>query len=147
MEQVSESNRRDEPYATSSSSTTVEGGVSGGGEALARGLSAMLESVIKDFDSKVSDTLNSQNQLSSSLDRLVQETYVLECLFFDAMFWGEDRRACGASLAIGVLWMWEAIRVVSFVYCLLERLYCEGFSLQLQIGISCFAFDNVELLP
>ncbi|KFK42286.1 hypothetical protein AALP_AA2G235900 [Arabis alpina] len=65
MEQVSsESNRHDLTDAT-----TVEGD----GEALARGLSSMLESVIKDFDSKAIDTLNSQDKLSGSLDRLVQE--------------------------------------------------------------------------
>lgn len=72
MEEVSESNRPDSAdAATTSSSTTAEGG---GGEALSRGLSAMLESVIKDFDSKAIDTLNSQDQLSGSLDRLVQGT-------------------------------------------------------------------------
>ncbi|XP_010429779.1 PREDICTED: uncharacterized protein LOC104714192 [Camelina sativa] len=55
--------------AMTTSSTAVEGG----GEAMARGLSAMLESVIKDFDSISLDALNSQDKLSASLDRLVQE--------------------------------------------------------------------------
>ncbi|CAH2067864.1 unnamed protein product [Thlaspi arvense] len=74
MEQLSESNRRDSADATtSSSSIAVDGHGGGGGEAMARGLSAMLESVIKDFDSKALNTLNSQDQLSGSLDRLVQE--------------------------------------------------------------------------
>ncbi|ESQ27210.1 hypothetical protein EUTSA_v10019307mg [Eutrema salsugineum] len=73
MEQQSEPNRRDSADATSSSSSTVVDGHGGGGEAMARGLSAMLESVIKDFDSQALDTLNSQDQLSGSLDRLVQE--------------------------------------------------------------------------
>lgn len=77
MEQLSESDRRDSADATTSScqSTAAEDGqVGGGGEAMARGLSAMLESVIKDFDSKALDTLNSQDHLSGSLDRLVQGT-------------------------------------------------------------------------
>uniref|UniRef100_A0A1J3J1V0 Biogenesis of lysosome-related organelles complex 1 subunit 7 n=1 Tax=Noccaea caerulescens TaxID=107243 RepID=A0A1J3J1V0_NOCCA len=73
MEQLPESNRRDSADATSSSSPTVADGGGDGGEALARGLSAMLESVIRDFDSKTLGTLNSQDQLSGSLDRLVQE--------------------------------------------------------------------------
>lgn len=78
MEQISESDRRDSADATTSSSTftaaeDAQGG-GGGGEAMARGLSTMLESVIKDFDSKALDTLNSQDQLSGSLDRLVQGT-------------------------------------------------------------------------
>ncbi|XP_010417524.1 PREDICTED: uncharacterized protein LOC104703252 [Camelina sativa] len=71
MEQEPESDRRDSADAmTTTSSTAVEGG---GGEAMAGGLSAMLESVIKDFDSKALDTLNSQDKLSASLDRLIQE--------------------------------------------------------------------------
>ncbi|CAE5964657.1 unnamed protein product [Arabidopsis arenosa] len=76
MEQLSESDRRDSADATTSSCQTTagqDGQVGGGGEAMARGLSAMLESVIKDFDSKALDTLNSQDHLSGSLDRLVQE--------------------------------------------------------------------------
>jgi hypothetical protein len=76
MEQLSDSDHRDSADATTSScqSTTAEDGqCGGGGEAMARGLSAMLESVIKDFDSKALDTLNSQDELSGSLDRLVQE--------------------------------------------------------------------------
>lgn len=77
----------------------------------------------------------------------VSETYVLECLFCDAVVCGEDRRARGASLAVGLQWVWEAIRAASSVNCLLERLYLEGFPLQLQIGLSCFASDYVELLP
>ncbi|WZZ69486.1 uncharacterized protein LOC125594921 [Brassica napus] len=76
MEQLSESSRRDSAdVASSSSSTAADGhiGGGGGGEAMARGLSAMLESVIKEFDSKSIDTLSSQDKLSGSLDRLVQE--------------------------------------------------------------------------
>ncbi|XP_010472746.1 PREDICTED: uncharacterized protein LOC104752335 [Camelina sativa] len=70
MEQEPESDRRDSADAMT---TTSSNAVEGGGEAMARGLSAMLESVIKDFDSKSLDTLNSQDKLSASLDRLVQE--------------------------------------------------------------------------
>ncbi|KAF3526972.1 hypothetical protein F2Q69_00050010 [Brassica cretica] len=40
---------------------------------MGRGLSTMLESIIKEFDSKANDAFNSQDQLSVSLDRLVQE--------------------------------------------------------------------------
>ncbi|XP_010531969.1 PREDICTED: uncharacterized protein LOC104808116 isoform X2 [Tarenaya hassleriana] len=47
------------------------GGIGGG--ALARGLSAMLDSVIRDFDSKAQDTMRSQDELSDSLSRLIQE--------------------------------------------------------------------------
>lgn len=74
MEQLSESSLRDSADATSSLSPTVADGGGDGGEALARVLSAMLESVIRDFDSKALGTLNSQDQLSGSLDRLVQGT-------------------------------------------------------------------------
>ncbi|KAJ4874440.1 SNARE-associated protein-related [Raphanus sativus] len=73
MEQISESSRRDSADATSSSSADGRIGGEGNGEAMARGLSAMLESVIKEFDSKSIDTLSSQDKLSGSLDRLVQE--------------------------------------------------------------------------
>ncbi|XP_022936769.1 uncharacterized protein LOC111443260 isoform X1 [Cucurbita moschata] len=38
--------------------------------ALANGLSSMLINIIRDFDSKADDTLKSQSQLSSSLDRI-----------------------------------------------------------------------------
>ncbi|XP_023643579.1 uncharacterized protein LOC17894611 isoform X2 [Capsella rubella] len=73
MEQRSESDRRDSAEATTSSGQSTAAEEDGGGEAMARGLSAMLESVIKDLDSKALDTLNSQDKLSGSLDRLVQE--------------------------------------------------------------------------
>ncbi|EOA34758.1 hypothetical protein CARUB_v10022330mg [Capsella rubella] len=72
MEQRSESDRRDSAEATTSSGQSTAAEEDGGGEAMARGLSAMLESVIKDLDSKALDTLNSQDKLSGSLDRLVQ---------------------------------------------------------------------------
>ncbi|KAJ0045308.1 hypothetical protein Pint_04982 [Pistacia integerrima] len=42
-------------------------------EALAKALSCMLTSVIKDFDSKAQDTLRSQDQLASAIDRLTRE--------------------------------------------------------------------------
>nr|KJB55466.1 hypothetical protein B456_009G077700 [Gossypium raimondii] len=42
-------------------------------EALAKALSSMLTSLIKDFDSKALDTLASQDILSSSIDRLTRE--------------------------------------------------------------------------
>ncbi|KAG9137207.1 hypothetical protein Leryth_012017 [Lithospermum erythrorhizon] len=38
--------------------------------AIANGLSSLLSSVIKDFDSRAESTINSQDQLGSSLDRL-----------------------------------------------------------------------------
>ncbi|KAE8682487.1 SNARE-associated protein-related isoform 2 [Hibiscus syriacus] len=41
--------------------------------ALAKALSSMLTSLIKDFDSKAHDTLASQDLLSSSVDRLTRE--------------------------------------------------------------------------
>lgn len=41
-------------------------------EALAKALSCMLTSVIKDFDSKAQDTLHSQDHLASSIDRLTR---------------------------------------------------------------------------
>ncbi|KAF3441152.1 hypothetical protein FNV43_RR15063 [Rhamnella rubrinervis] len=44
-----------------------------GPEALAKGLSSILATVIRDFDSKAQDTLGSQDQLSSALDRLTRE--------------------------------------------------------------------------
>lgn len=43
---------------------------SGNSTALANGLSSMLINIIRDFDSKADDTLKSQSELSSSLDRL-----------------------------------------------------------------------------
>ncbi|PKI47675.1 uncharacterized protein LOC116195417 [Punica granatum] len=42
-------------------------------DALAKGISSLLSSVIKDFDSRAQDTLRSQDQLSSSIDRLTQQ--------------------------------------------------------------------------
>ncbi|KAF8103467.1 hypothetical protein N665_0188s0403 [Sinapis alba] len=74
MEKLPESSRRDSADATTaSSSTAADVHVEGNGEAMARGLSSMLESIIKEFDSKSLDTLSSQDKLSGSLDRLVQE--------------------------------------------------------------------------
>ncbi|KAI3414854.1 Biogenesis of lysosome-related organelles complex 1 subunit 7 [Psidium guajava] len=43
------------------------------GDAVAKGISSVLVSVIKDFDSRAQDTLKSQDQLSSSIDRLTSE--------------------------------------------------------------------------
>ncbi|KAH9779806.1 Biogenesis of lysosome-related organelles complex 1 subunit 7 [Citrus sinensis] len=42
-------------------------------DALAIALSSMLTAVIKDFDSKAQDTLQSQDQLASAIDRLTGE--------------------------------------------------------------------------
>ncbi|CAK7357583.1 unnamed protein product [Dovyalis caffra] len=42
-------------------------------DVLGKALSTMLASVIKDFDSKAQDTLNSQDQLNSAVDRLTGE--------------------------------------------------------------------------
>ncbi|CAH8356285.1 unnamed protein product [Eruca vesicaria subsp. sativa] len=72
MEQQSQSSHRDSADP-SPSSTADDEHVGSGGEAMARGLSAMLESIIKEFDSKANDTFKSQDQLSGSLDRLIQE--------------------------------------------------------------------------
>lgn len=55
----------------------------GNSNALANGLSSMLINIIRDFDSKADDTLTSQSQLSSSLDRLTTE---LDQLLEDAPF-------------------------------------------------------------
>ena len=44
-------------------------------EVLARGLSSMLSSVIKDFDFRARETLSSQDQLSSAIDRLTRGCY------------------------------------------------------------------------
>ncbi|KAB5534860.1 hypothetical protein DKX38_017946 [Salix brachista] len=42
-------------------------------DALGKALSTMLANVIKDFDSKAQDTLNSQDKLNSAIDRLTRE--------------------------------------------------------------------------
>ncbi|CAH8330188.1 unnamed protein product [Eruca vesicaria subsp. sativa] len=73
MEKQPESSRRDSGDASSSSSADGRIGGGGNGDAMARGLSSMLESVIKEFDSKSVDTISSQDKLSASLDRLVHE--------------------------------------------------------------------------
>ncbi|XP_050370364.1 uncharacterized protein LOC126788417 [Argentina anserina] len=44
-----------------------------GSEALAKGLSSTLVTIIKDFDSKAQQTFSSQHQLSEALDRLTRE--------------------------------------------------------------------------
>lgn len=64
-------------------SSLQDGGGGGGGDAagdrssgdaVARGISSVLVSVIRDFDSRAQDTLKSQDQLSSSIDRLTSGT-------------------------------------------------------------------------
>ncbi|XP_050220962.1 uncharacterized protein LOC126671248 [Mercurialis annua] len=52
-------------------------------DALAKALSTMLGSVIKDFDCKAEETLKSQEHLTSSIDRLTRE---LDQLLEDAPF-------------------------------------------------------------
>ncbi|KAJ4726621.1 SNARE-associated protein-related isoform 1 [Melia azedarach] len=42
-------------------------------DALAKALSSLLSTVIKDFDSKAQSTLQSQDQLTSTIDRLTRE--------------------------------------------------------------------------
>ncbi|KAK7243940.1 hypothetical protein RIF29_38754 [Crotalaria pallida] len=42
-------------------------------DVLAKGLSSILSTVIKDFDFRAQQTLNSQDQLSSAIDRLTRE--------------------------------------------------------------------------
>lgn len=56
----------------SSESNNNSPDVNGGSEALAKGVSSILATVIRDFDSKAQDTLGSQDQLSSALDRLTR---------------------------------------------------------------------------
>ncbi|XP_021277907.1 uncharacterized protein LOC110411879 [Herrania umbratica] len=58
---------------TPDSQTNNDPGDSDSTEALAKALSSMLTSLIKDFDSKAHDTLSSQDLLSSSIDRLTRE--------------------------------------------------------------------------
>ncbi|EEF48831.1 conserved hypothetical protein [Ricinus communis] len=52
-------------------------------DALAKALSTMLGSIIRDFDSKAEDTFKSQDLLNSSIDRLTAE---LDKLLEDAPF-------------------------------------------------------------
>lgn len=56
----------------SSESNNKAPAVNGGSDALAKGLSSILATVIRDFDSKAQATLGSQDQLSSALDRLTR---------------------------------------------------------------------------
>lgn len=44
-------------------------------DALAKSLSTMLATVIKDFDSKAQDTLKSQDHLNSAIDRLTRGNF------------------------------------------------------------------------
>lgn len=49
-------------------------------DAVARGLSSTLATVIRDFDSRAQDTLRSQDQLSFALDRLTRGFYFFSSL-------------------------------------------------------------------
>ncbi|XP_021675518.2 uncharacterized protein LOC110661243 isoform X2 [Hevea brasiliensis] len=55
------------------SKPNTENEINKSSDALAKGLSTMLASLIRDFDSKAQDTLKSQDQLNSALDRLTRE--------------------------------------------------------------------------
>ncbi|XP_015867537.3 uncharacterized protein LOC107405047 isoform X1 [Ziziphus jujuba] len=57
----------------SDTSTNNAPNFNGGSDALAKGLSSMLTTVIRDFDSKAQDTVGSQERLSFALDRLSRE--------------------------------------------------------------------------
>lgn len=50
-------------------------------DAVARGLSSTLATVIQDFDSRAQDTLRSQDQLSSALDRLTRGFWLFISFF------------------------------------------------------------------
>lgn len=52
-------------------------------DVLAKGLSSILSSVIRDFDFRAQQTLMSQNHLSSSIDRLTGGIF---CLYFIVFF-------------------------------------------------------------
>lgn len=66
---------------SSESNTNSEPNVNGRSDALAKGLSSMLTTVIRDFDSKAQDTLGSQDQLSSALERLTRGIFPNGFLF------------------------------------------------------------------
>nr|POE97271.1 hypothetical protein CFP56_78716 [Quercus suber] len=51
-------------------------------EAVAKGISSTLGTVISDFDSRAQSTLTSQDQLSSSIDRLTRGYFLLGHLSF-----------------------------------------------------------------
>ncbi|KDP25131.1 hypothetical protein JCGZ_22666 [Jatropha curcas] len=55
------------------SKTNTEDEINKSSDALAKGLSTMLANVIRDFDSKAQETLKSQDQLNSAIDRLTRE--------------------------------------------------------------------------
>ncbi|XP_047329387.1 uncharacterized protein LOC124932753 [Impatiens glandulifera] len=72
---VRDSSDADEVPALDESTSGVEDsvGIENESSGIAKALSSMLSSVIRDFDSKAEDASRSQDQLSFSLDRLTQE--------------------------------------------------------------------------
>uniref|UniRef100_A0A5B7BBL8 Biogenesis of lysosome-related organelles complex 1 subunit 7 n=1 Tax=Davidia involucrata TaxID=16924 RepID=A0A5B7BBL8_DAVIN len=61
-----------EPITTTTSS--IDDSINDSSDSsLARGLSSILSSVIRDFDSRAEDTFRSQDQLSFNIDRLIRE--------------------------------------------------------------------------
>ncbi|KAK2971973.1 hypothetical protein RJ640_004993, partial [Escallonia rubra] len=64
----------DGPTANEAATANGDGISNNGSESsLAKGLSSIITSVMKDFDSKAEDTVRSQDQLSFSIDRLTRE--------------------------------------------------------------------------
>ncbi|XP_022732012.1 uncharacterized protein LOC111286363 isoform X1 [Durio zibethinus] len=71
--EVNPSNSSTKPPPNPDSQSNNDLGNSNSTDALAKALSSMLTSLVKDFDSKAHDTLASQDLLSSSIDRLTRE--------------------------------------------------------------------------
>ncbi|XVF19368.1 hypothetical protein REPUB_Repub11eG0104800 [Reevesia pubescens] len=71
--EVNPSNSSNNAPPNSDSESNIDLDNTNSTEALAKALSSMLTSLIKDFDSKAHDTLASQDLLSSSIDRLSRE--------------------------------------------------------------------------
>ncbi|XP_037495779.1 uncharacterized protein LOC105646226 isoform X1 [Jatropha curcas] len=59
------------------SKTNTEDEINKSSDALAKGLSTMLANVIRDFDSKAQETLKSQDQLNSAIDRLTRDEFFI----------------------------------------------------------------------
>ncbi|KAI4390176.1 hypothetical protein MLD38_002314 [Melastoma candidum] len=63
----------EEAESGSQSSSSEPVGERSSRDALARGLSSLLGSIIQEFDLRAGQTMSSQDELSSSIDRLTQE--------------------------------------------------------------------------
>lgn len=55
-------------------------------DVVAKGLSAMLSTIIRDFDCRAEETFKSQDQLSFALDRLTRGYFSLSLLLIDLTF-------------------------------------------------------------